>query len=251
MTTRYEASMDGVALSSLDESIYITDIQEEAPRVDVATMGRAGLDGQMLTAERRLSLSVRITFAIRAYDTARRKDVLGKVLQWCAKGGALALSDRPGQVLDVVCSTLPAIGSALKWTDDIVATFTAYERPYFVSESPASAVVAGTGGTAALTPVGTARDCVLEAMVTNASSETLDWVLITCGMQRMRFAGLGLAPGGTMRMEVVRGILMLPVGKRTEDSADEIRLEQNTINNVTITADREISATLSARGVWL
>ena len=129
--------------------------------------------------------------------------------------------------------------------------FTAYERPYFVSAAPSSGTVTGTGGTVALTPQGTARECVLEATVTNASSENLDWVLITCGTQRMRFAGLALAPGDTLRMEISRGILMLPVAYRTADSADEIRLTQRAINNVSISADKEISATLSARGVWL
>ena len=92
---------------------------------------------------------------------------------------------------------------------------------------------------------------MLEAAVTNASAENLDWVLITCGAQRMRFAGLAMAPGGTLRMEISRGILMLPVAYRTADSADEIRLTQRAINNVSISADKEISATLSARGVWL
>ena len=129
--------------------------------------------------------------------------------------------------------------------------FTAYERPYFVSAAPSSGTVTGTGGTVALTPQGTARECVLEAAVTNASAENLDWVLITCGAQRMRFAGLALAPGDTLRMEISRGILMLPVAYRTADSADEIRLTQRAINNVSISADKEISATLSARGVWL
>ena len=33
MQTRYEVKMNGAALSALDESIYITDIQEEAPRM--------------------------------------------------------------------------------------------------------------------------------------------------------------------------------------------------------------------------
>ena len=73
MQTRYEVKMNGAALSALDDSIYITDIQEEAPRMEVSTIGRAGTDGQTMTAEKRLSLSVRVTFAIRAYDTARRK----------------------------------------------------------------------------------------------------------------------------------------------------------------------------------
>ena len=66
MQTRYEVKMNGAALSALDESIYITDIQEEAPRMEVTTIGRAGMDGQTMTAENRLSLSVRVTFAIRA-----------------------------------------------------------------------------------------------------------------------------------------------------------------------------------------
>ena len=120
-----------------------------------------------------------------------------------------------------------------------------------MSATPTSVTVTGTGGTVALTPQGTARECVLEAAVTNASAEALDWVLITCGSQRMRFAGLALAPGDTLRMELSRGILMLPVAYRTADSADEIRLTQRAINNVSISSDKEISATLSARGVWL
>ena len=64
-------------------------------------------------------------------------------------------------------------------------------------------------------------------------------------------ARLALAPGDTLLMEISRGILMLPVAYRTADSADEIRLTQRAINNVSISADKEISATLSARGVWL
>ena len=42
MITRYNAWIDGVGLQDIDPEIYIMDIEESAPAVEVIAVGRAG-----------------------------------------------------------------------------------------------------------------------------------------------------------------------------------------------------------------
>ena len=73
MTTRYEAWMNGVALSSLADEIIIDDIQEQQPKTNVESYTVAIWNGTRVMHSARPSLSVTVRFMVRAYDPARRQ----------------------------------------------------------------------------------------------------------------------------------------------------------------------------------
>ena len=250
MRTRYEVFLDGTPLSAVDPAIHVTDVEECAPEEALRTAARLGGSGMQLLSRRRESLSVRVSFMIREYDPARRKAVLGEVLAWAA-GACLTLEDRPGQRLRVVCTTPPALQSALRWTDELQMVFTAYAFPFWESEAPVTARATGGSGSVLLRPAGTAESCVLQARLVNRGSGALTCATISAGGQRMAFEGMQIAPGESLTMLLRGGLLTLPVAFRTPDSADEIRLPQRQSSTVTFTADQSVEAEFFVRGVWL
>ena len=250
MRTRYEVYLDGTPLSAVDSAIHVTDVEECAPEETLRTAARLGSSGTQLLSRRRESLSVRVSFMIREYDPARRKAVLGEVLVWAA-GVCLTLEDRPGQRLQVICTTPPALQSALRWTDTLQLVFTAYAFPFWESEAPTVARASGSSGSVLLRPAGTAENCVLQARLVNRGSGPLTCAAIAAGGQRIAFEGMGIAPGGSLSMLLEGGLLMLPAAHRTPDSADEIRLPQRCASTVNFSADQHVEAEFLVRGVWL
>ena len=63
MTTLFDCALGGVTLSSLDKSICVTDVREEAP-VYREALTPTWLEGQRLLSRTRESLSVTVRFAI-------------------------------------------------------------------------------------------------------------------------------------------------------------------------------------------
>lgn len=250
METRYDASMDGVALSSISDSIYVLDISESAPQMDIHTAAKPGGVGSFVLGVTREALTVSVSFAVREYDTKARKQIMSRVAKWCS-GKYLTVSDRPLQRLQVVCQTPPTAFSALSWTDTVTAVFAAYALPYWESMETVRAEASGDSGSVTLSPSGTAPECVLQAVLTNDGDGTLNTVSISLLGTSMVFEGLGIAPGASMSMELDGGVLRYPAGCLTEDSADEIMLRQGGSNTVTFSADQTVSATFYAREVWL
>ncbi len=130
MITRYSVWIDNKGLQDIDPSIYITDIKEKEPKQSAVTASQAWGNGLRLLRMQRQSLSVVVRFAIRERDTARRRDICTRIRAW-AQEGYLTTSDRPGQRLYVVCEKIPTVTSALKWTDEMEMTFTAYDVPWW------------------------------------------------------------------------------------------------------------------------
>ena len=250
MVTRYDATMDGKALSAISDKILVMDIAESAPSIDTHTASRPSGAGSFVLGSRRESLAVTISFAVRAYSTEERKRILSDVAAWC-EGEYLSVSDRPGQRLRVVCDTPPSILSAMRWTETISVMFVAYVSPYWEAQEPLSASVEGETGSVSLTPSGNAQDCVLEADITNTGTGTLGTVMMTVWGKTMRFDGLGIAPGGVLSMRLKDGILTYPSACLTEESQDEIRLQQKITNVITYAADQPVSAVFYAREVYL
>lgn len=199
MITRYRVSVDGVQLDSLDSSIYILDIKESAPKLDVKAVEKSGADGFHVTAIRRASVQVEITFAIRHRNPAQRQSVMDKVIQW-TNGSHLTTSPRSDKRLYCVCVGLPVITSALDWTEDLKMTFAAYEKPYWESASEhmyRADLMTEYSRTIAIS--GTAPT-VLEMRIVNASSSTINSITIMAGSSMMVLSGLGLSAGETLRI---------------------------------------------------
>lgn len=253
--TRYACAIDGHGLQDIDPTIYITDIQETAPKVKATTVNSALYDGLYLTRMQRQSLAVTVSFEVHEYDVARRKSVAEMACEW-ARNGWLTINDRPGQRLWVVCDRLPVVTSALKWTDTLTIGFTAYALPFWQEAYPATAIFSGTSGSISIAPAGT-RDCYLEAEIT-ATGGTVNTLTLAVNGRTFAFSGLGLTKGQTLsiayddehHLQSMRIGNASALSKRTAASADDLLLEPRKPNAVTITANTAVKATIKARGLW-
>lgn len=250
--SNYECTLDGTRLSSLDESICILDICEDAPVMRVATLAMAG-GGQRLLSRVRESLSVQVSFAIQEADIARRREIFHSVLGWAEKGGALVISSRPGQQLQVICTALPAIHTE-DWAEPLRITFTTTAVPYWETIEFISVDLTETD---TLTLPGNALAAPSAMMIVNNGDASITTLTLTCGETQMVFDGMELPAGGFFTLRQLENIVyaeaddvnVLPC--RTADSDDLLLIPCGTACKVSVTADQPVDAALSARGRYL
>lgn len=250
MRTRYEAWMNGAALSEIDGDIMVTDIREKAPTMKPVTIAKGWADGTRLAGNFRQSLSVAIRFCIRAYATEKRKDACSRVREW-AREGWLEISDRPEQRLYVVCSTPPNIDSALRWTDTVEMVLTAYEVPWWEATAPNKATYSGKNGNTTLSVVGQA-EAPLDMSVTATS--TITRVKVSANGKTITVDGLNVEAGKRLEMSHQKnGLLSIKadgvsvLGKRTAMSADDLMVKPGA-NTIAFEANTECTAVFTARG---
>ncbi len=263
MRTRYDCLLDGVSLTQVDESLYVTDILEETPRMKWKTVRPARGGGMLLTDAHREALQVTVRFAIRENRVERRAQVMEAVQTWC-HGTRLQLNTRPGRVLLGRCTELPRIGSALRWTGELSMTFTAWRVPYWQSEQASRVTLKGSGEAAGTLFVpGNAEEAPVSVLVKNTSSAACGSMTLRCGDTLMTFAGLGLAAGETLRaaydeedvlsLSIVgtNGAVRSAMGFRTGDSADGLYLACGKRGAVSVQMSGSFEAVFSARGRWV
>lgn len=259
MIMRYRCAIDGKELDAIDESIYITDIRETAPKMRTESVLNAIYSGTRITRRTRQSLSVKISFAIRERDVFQRQRIMQQINAW-AKEGYLTLSTRPGQRLRVIPEALPATDSALRWWDTLTMDFAAYALPYWQDQIPTSAVLSGTEGTKTVFVPGDAweeEDVFVEADVTNKGSASMNALTLTAGDTYFRFASLNLPPGKTLNITYEDdGILRIltdgasALAKRLPESSDDLRLPIGKSGALSVSADQSVSMTYRFRGVY-
>lgn len=243
MVTRYGVWLDGLALQDIDPTIYVLDIQEQEPQVEVLTAARAGGDGLRVSKRTRQSLAVVVSFAIREYDTARRMAVLQKVRAWAAAGKYLSTSDRPGQRLRVEVDKPPILGSAMQWTQAIAMTFTAYAYPYWEDDLPA--VLRGSGS---LFVPGDGPRAYVDVTISNVPGT----LTVTVGGTSMTLQGL--TEGGTVEITHEEGLVRIledgasVMAMRTPESSDNLEAVPGTSNAMQASGGTPV---FSVRGVWL
>ncbi len=262
MRTRYDCLLDGVSLTQVDDSLYVTDILEEAPQMKWKTVRPARGGGMLLTDAHREALRVTVRFAIRETRVQQRALVMEAVQAWC-RGTHLQLNTQPERVLLCRCTELPRIGSALRWTGELSMTFTAWRVPYWQSEQASRVTLTGAGEAAATLFVpGNAQEAPVSVRVKNTSSATCDSVTLRCGDTFMTFAGLGLGEGETLRAAYdeedtlslsilgTDGAVRSAMGFRTGDSADGLFLACGERGSVSVQMSGGFEAIFSARGRW-
>ena len=257
MITRYRAWMDGHPLDEIDAAVCILDIQESAPAVDVQTQAPARGDGVRVMRRSRTGVSVTISLAIREQDVARRKEIAGRINAW-AQGAYLSVNDRPGQRLGVVLTTPLAVTSALKWTDTLRMTFTAYESPWWEETFASSAVMgAGTAGSLVLPLPGDGFPVPVEVTATAQSPTSM--LELRCGDTRIRLEGLGLGGKEVLRIHYTGGVQHIDItgsdGKvrgvlaaRTTDSDDDLLATAGKPTAVSYTASGTVQVAFLGRG---
>lgn len=258
MRTRYEAWLDKKSLSAIDPAIYIRDIAYEAPRFMTTANDVPGRNGQRVTNRHAQTSSVVISFEIHEQDVARRHEIMMRVQAWAAKGGKLTTNDRRGQQLRVMCEELPAISSALKWTQALKVTFTAYEQPFWEDEHPRTVVLEGMNASKSLYAPGNGAQTRVEVQVENKSSGTIDALTLKAGGTTFDFEGIGLASGATLIIDYDEmGLLRIRVGEeskihcRTAASDDELLIETGAHSEVIAVASGTVKAMFKARGLYL
>lgn len=252
MTTRYACSLNGLALEAISPLIYVLDIVESPPSMHAETAEHPLHAGSRMLRLDRVSLSVRVSFAIRAYDVAQRKAICSQVAAWAARGGYLTVNDRPGQRLAVRCTTLPVIASALRWTDALSMTFTAYEVPFWEAENPVSVhVSAAAASSTVLTVPGGYGQAWLDAELVCSGTAT---VTLTTPLSSMTLSSVS----GTVSIRHDAGVLSIRssggaslLTRRTASSSDDLLVRAGEDNRIQLSATQAVSASFSARGCFL
>lgn len=251
MITKYDCRLNGVLLSSLDSTICILDIREE-PKVRLSAASGFG-PGQQLLLRERESLTVQVVFAIHETIITRRTAVIRAIRSWAEKGGTLATSDRPGQQLQVVCSSVPGF-SAGDWTEALTLTFTTTRCPYWEDKDNTSYA---SDSTVTMTAPGTADETPVTAMVVNKGSAAMTRLTLQCGTTRMDFEGISLPAGNMFMLLYSSGNLMATVGGksvlacRTPDSDDDLLAPCGRAATAYASGDQPLTVTFSVKGRYL
>lgn len=249
---RFDAYINGVSLSSVDPHIMLVDIMEERAQVDRELAARAMHPGQRMNAMVRRSLTVRLIVHITTPHIITRAEVMDKVAGWVGEGGWLTINTRPNQRLYVHAETSPAMGSSLRWTDEIEIELTAYERPYWEQQWPTVAVITDSGN---IVPTGTMPEAYVEVDVKNVGEGDLTTVTLSCGSTMIKLDGLTVPPQAYVRIYYTDDDLMVieadgesALANRTAESSDDLIAMTRKSNALAVVADQAVSAVFRARG---
>ena len=252
MTTQFDCALDGILLSSLDESICVLDIREDAPKLRTTSLIQYP-EGHRLLQQQRESLSVQIRFSIHEEDPIRRREVAQAVHAWAAKGGLLTSSDRPGQQMAVLCTGYPAT-AAEDWTEVLTLVFTSARVPYW-EDAELTAVVGS--GTMTLTAPGTAKSTPVDVQIVNNAGMPLTKLMIRCGDTQMAFDGIEFTAGSSFLLTQSTGTLIARIGGksvlpcRTPDSDDALLVPCGTSCTVSASADGALQTGFAVRGRYV
>lgn len=255
MVSRFEVWLNGVALSSISDDIYIRDIKYTPPSFADTVHTFGGRSGGIFTKRILTSTTVQIDVELHSYLTDERSRLCEEVAAWAISGGKLQLSDRPGRMLMVRLAAPPTITSALDWTEALTIQFSAFPLPYWQDELPITAEVeSGTPGE--MYGAGFAEPPFLEAVIT-PSAAGLTTLSLETGAGTISFTGLtgGADDVVTLGLDA-HGLFTAKLGSasilanRTPESADDLRLSLG-MNTVTLTSNIPTAAALTARGLYL
>lgn len=264
MLLRFEATMNGKKFSRIAEECILVDIVEDAADMAVDTAAQAGRDGMRVLSRYRKSLSVTLSFVIRTQDIRKRAEIMRKVAEWAGSGGKLEINPRPGKYLTVQVGTPPAIGSHLKWTEELTLSFVAYETPYWLSDvSHAVATAAQGNGSHVAADVYAVGGNVSNAdasLTLIAPTGTLTALTITCGGTEIEFAvfpaispvyvAIGRENGVFFARNMLDNKSLLPY--RTPESSDDLHAQCG-VENVPfqVVADTALTGAVTFAERWM
>ena len=256
MISRYEVTLNGNPMSEIDEQLLILDVEYAKPAYDLRTAVNGSLDGARITGRYKESAEVTVSFELHLYGIADRQAACQKVISWARDGGILEINDRPDQRLHVVCSEFPAISSVRNWTDPLQITFTAYPLPWWEDTEETSVTLNGKKVNGYMELPGSGGDArVSVSIMVNGYLTTLN---LRAGDTVLKLAGLAIASGGTLeigytdeQLIYIRSGSTSLLGKRTNDSADDLLLPSGKKSTIGIDANTNIRATFKARGCWM
>lgn len=253
MITRYEAIIDGIALSSINPDIIIHDINPVIGEYSYKTNTIAKRAGGLLTNEVLGSASVVISFEIHNYSIQKRQQICQDIIQW-ARGSVLETNDRKGQFLRGKCVSFPYVNSALEWTQIMTLTFSAFEQPYWQEKAESVLELSGTTNEGTLFVPGNAENTLVEAVITPVS--TMANITINVGDTTMTLTGCGATTANPVVISYdSKRFLSINVGstsildKRTGD--DDLLAVCGQDNEISYTASANVGVEIRARGLWM
>lgn len=266
MRTRYRISVGGVHMDTLDDNLYILDIQHSGLQRDLRTQTAANLGGMIVSNTYDGGNKVTVTFELHIYDIAKRNAACQKVAQWAAAGGNLQTNDRSGQFLrNVVCEQFPTIESARNWTDPLTVVFTSNVTPYWLSNTQKTRSITGKNVSGTLTLDGNVGSSLVTVTVT--AKERFTTLQLTCGSTVLKLTGLDVAVNKVVSVDYTSSRYLrirmgtMVNGTFTSESSLMSKLDPSSTDNllakcgasttVKVVANGKVTAEFSGRGQWL
>ena len=257
MTSRFDVWLDGISLTSLHPGIYITDVKQSTVGFADTRVSVGKKDGSILQRRALEQLDYTVTFMLREYNPAARQSAVDVITAWAMTGGALTDSTHEDKFLDVICTAPPRIESALRWTDDLSITFTAYGMPYWQDSEPAVFSHTGTSGGGTVFGKGSAADCIVYGTV-KATGGALTTLMVRAGTSFMEFSDMTVTQNGTVTfgyddhyIYCVKWGNASQIRRRTGESSDELRVPMQTASEFEITANVSVTSNFYVRGLYL
>lgn len=270
MKLLFEATLEDKNFSEIADEILLTDIVEEPVSMDSQAELLAIRGGSMRTVHRRNSLTVRLRYAIRTQDIARRAEIRDLAAAWACGGGTLKTNTRPGKMLHVFCDDPPSLKSSNQWTDVLEISLTAYAVPYWLEDTATSLNVTTALNESSglyeyanvLTPPGNAGTAPVEMTIVFLG-EAFNWLKIYCAGTVIELNNIGLGSFETMQItydkngvlqmykSTVDGVISL-LPNRTAESDDDLLAALGKGNQIHIYSDVAISGCkIQCWGRWL
>lgn len=262
MRTRISVALNGIELSSLDDSIVLQSVEPQTPSWNLSANSRGTRNGQRYVATEKRYRDVQVRFAIRERrDFAWRESVIQKVSEWAEAGGKLTYNGRPGMELRVRCASLMAVGNVTEWTNAYQITFRAFNIPCWINEEADTASKTGSSVSTTLA-VKSNGGGKLRITAANSSGSTCNTATISANGYTIALTGLGLASGERLvidytdddiqriRIRSSGGTYRSALAKRTVASDDDIWLKARS-NTITATSGTSLAWTFSCYGRWV
>lgn len=253
MISRYEVILNGQPLSEVSEYILILDISYPPASIDFSKYRNAKRNGNRIYREYVDHRDVVVTFAIRAYSVQTRQAVCNDIQRWAKNGGILKTNDHVGQRLRCVLSSPPTIQSALKWTDPITMTFTAYALPFWEEDTPATVTLSGTDIRGSLTVPGSVDggcfevDAYPSGVLTSLTLMANNKILLLSGLSVESGTKVSISYDDNMIMSIKAGYSSI-LDKRT--GVDDLPIKSGEINSVAFVSNVPCDVTFKGRGLW-
>lgn len=253
--------INDILLQTVAPLAVVQTVTEPQPEMDMETADAIGVRGSTLARRKRKSKEVKIGIIIgNQYDLEARAATMDAIASW-AKDGILKMSYRPNQRLRVSAGRLPAIGSVREWTQMIEVSLVAYALPYWegIEETAVTLTAeADAETTGILHPMGTAEFAPCAVTITNTDETVLSRLTVSAGSTQITLSGLEIASGGSVTLYHDDNMLFRIQSNgtelanlRTSTSSDELIVTPGADNTISITADADVDAVFSSRGLWV
>lgn len=255
MTSRYEVTIGGVKMSSLDKDLLILDVSYPAPEYQVTKHRIANLNGYEVGDEYLSRRDVVVTFELHIYNTAKRNAACQKVNEWARSANTLGINDRSGQYLLVRCEKEATISSVRNWTDPLTITFSTYSVPFWFSNAQSILTLSGSNASGTLRVDGNAGYTPVDVEIT--ANSAISRIKAVVGSTNIEVSGLNVAANQIIRIVFTnwRYLTITANGasvlnKMVSTSSDCLLAKCGASNNASITANNRVTARFVTRGLW-